>query len=38
MIKIAASLLACDFSQMGAEAQRMLSSGADSLHFDIMDG
>jgi len=35
--EIAASLLAADFSQLGKEAQTVIDSGADTLHFDVMD-
>ncbi len=38
MIKISPSVLAGDFSILGAEAQRMEKSGADMLHLDVMDG
>lgn len=36
--KIAPSLLAADFSQMGDEIQRVVEAGADLLHIDVMDG
>lgn len=35
---IAPSLLACDFSQMGCECNRIFSNGADWVHLDVMDG
>ena len=38
MIKISPSILSCDFSKMGDELIRMEQSGADMVHFDIMDG
>ncbi len=38
MIKIAPSMLSCDFSRMGEEAKRMELAGADCLHLDVMDG
>jgi len=37
-IAILPSLLAADFSCLGAEARRAESCGADGLHIDIMDG
>lgn len=37
-MKIAPSLLACDFSNMGGEIIRVEKSGADMVHLDIMDG
>ncbi len=38
MVKIAPSMLACDFSRMGEEAAAMKKAGADCLHLDVMDG
>ena len=38
MINISASLLGADFARLGEEAKRAEQAGADSLHFDIMDG
>jgi len=37
-IKIAPSLLACDFSRLGEEVAAVEKAGADMLHLDIMDG
>lgn len=38
MIKIAPSLLACDFSKIGEEIAKIEFSGADMVHLDVMDG
>lgn len=37
-MKIAPSLLACDFSKMGEEVQKIDKAGADFIHLDVMDG
>ncbi len=34
---IAASILSADFAQLGAEVDNVLASGADIVHFDVMD-
>ena len=38
MIKVSPSILACDFSQLGAEIKKIDSCGADMVHIDVMDG
>lgn len=38
MLYICASLLAADYARLGEEVQRAENAGADSLHFDMMDG
>jgi ribulose-phosphate 3-epimerase len=38
MIKIAASLLACDFSKLEDEIKDVEDAGANLLHLDVMDG
>jgi ribulose-phosphate 3-epimerase len=38
MVRIAPSLLAADFSRLEEEVKEVVQSGADLLHFDLMDG
>ena len=37
-IQISPSILSADFSQLGAEIQRLEQGGADMIHVDVMDG
>ena len=37
-IKVSASILGCNLSEVGAEASKAVVSGADWIHFDVMDG
>ena len=38
MIKIAPSLLACDFSRIGEELSKVEKAGCEYIHLDVMDG
>jgi ribulose-phosphate 3-epimerase len=38
MVHISASLLAADYARLGEETKRAEAGGADSFHFDLMDG
>ncbi len=37
-IKIAPSILSCDFSRIGEEITSLNNSSADYIHIDVMDG
>lgn len=37
-MKVAPSLLACDFKKMGEEVIKLAENGADYIHLDVMDG
>lgn len=38
LVKVAPSILSCDFSKMGEEIQRLDRSACDYIHVDVMDG
>ena len=38
MIKVAPSMLAADYLKLGSEIDKVIDSGADVLHYDVMDG
>lgn len=38
MIKVAPSMLAADYMRLDSEIDRVIASGADALHYDVMDG
>lgn len=38
MIKVAPSMLAADYLNLGSEVDKVIASGADALHYDVMDG
>ena len=38
MIRVAPSMLAADYMHLDSEIDKVISSGADDLHFDVMDG
>lgn len=38
MMKIAPSVLAADFSQLGEQMKQLASTDADRIHYDVMDG
>ncbi len=38
MIRIAPSLLAANYLRIGDEVDKVIASGADALHYDVMDG
>jgi ribulose-phosphate 3-epimerase len=38
MVKIAPSILSCDFTKLGSEIKKTVDAGADFIHVDVMDG
>lgn len=37
-LKVAPSILACDFTRLGEEVENVIQAGADLIHIDVMDG
>lgn len=38
MVKIAPSILSCDFTKLGSDIKETVEAGADYIHIDVMDG
>ena len=38
MLKLAPSILAADFANLGTEVREVTSAGAEYVHIDVMDG
>ncbi len=38
MVKIAPSILSCDFTNLGRDIKKTVDAGADFIHIDVMDG
>lgn len=38
MVKIAPSILSCDFTHLGRDIEKTVDAGADYIHIDVMDG
>lgn len=38
MVKIAPSILSCDFTNLGSDIKKTVDAGADFIHIDVMDG
>ena len=37
-MSVAPSILSANFARLGDDVQRVLDAGADTIHFDVMDG